>query len=70
MKFFITARDTSGSITLYRDTVPAALKKAGELVLDGFFDVEIVIPDGALYHPGEFDQLRERVGIALAACRT
>ena len=65
MKFFITARDIAGSVTLHRETVPAALKKANELVSGGYFDVEIVMPDGASYHPGEFDQLKERVGILL-----
>jgi len=63
MKFIITARDTSGSVTLHRESVPAALKKADELLSGGFFNVEIVMPDGAAYIPGEFDQLRERVGI-------
>ena len=63
MKFFITARDASGSVTLHRDTVPAAIKKADELLLDGCLNVEIVTPDGASYHPGEFDQLKERVGL-------
>jgi hypothetical protein len=62
MKFFITARDTSGSVTLHRDTVPAAIKKADELLLDGCLNVEIVTPDGASYHPGEFERLKERVG--------
>jgi hypothetical protein len=38
------------------------LKKAGELISDGCWNVEIVTPDGATYHPGEFDQLRERAG--------
>jgi len=64
MKFFITARDTAGSVTLHRESVPAALKKAGELLSGGFFNVEIVMPDGAAYQPGEFEQLRQRVGIA------
>ena len=64
MKFFITARDAAGSVTLHRETVPAALKKAGELLLASYFNVEIVMPDGATYHAEEFDQLRERVGIA------
>ena len=67
MKFFITARDISGNVTLERETVPAALKKAGELLSGGYFNVEIVMPDGAAYHAGEFDQLRERVGIAVGA---
>ena len=67
MKFFITARDVSGNVTLERETVPAALKKADELLSVGYFNVEIVMPDGAAYHADEFDQLRERVGIAVGA---
>ena len=51
-------------MTLNRASVPAALKKAGELISDGCWNVEIVTPDGATYHPGEFDQLRERAGAA------
>jgi hypothetical protein len=62
MKFYITAHDTSGTVTLNRDSVPSAIKKAAELVSDGCLNVEIITPDGATYHPGEFEQLRERVG--------
>ncbi|MEI9925474.1 MAG: hypothetical protein WDN50_20290 [Bradyrhizobium sp.] len=61
MKFFITALDTSGIITLRRDSVPAAMKKATELLSDGCLNVEIHTPDGAAYSPGQFEQLRERV---------
>jgi len=64
MRFLITAQDTAGNVTLNRGSVPAALKKAGELISDGCWNVEIVTPDGATYQPGEFDQLRERVGPA------
>ena len=60
MRFLITAQDTAGNVTLNRASVPAALKKAGELISDGCWNVEIVTPDGATYQPGEFDQLRER----------
>lgn len=62
MKFYIQALDTSGSVTLHRDSVPAAIKKATELISDGCLHVEIITPDGAAYHAGEFEQLRERVG--------
>ena len=62
MKFFITALDTSGTVMLHRDSVPAAMKKASELIADGCWDVEIITPDGAAYRPGEFAQLRERAG--------
>jgi hypothetical protein len=61
MVFLITALDTSGTVTLRRESVLAAMKKADELISDGCWDVEIVTPDGATYNSGEFDQLRERV---------
>ena len=60
MVFLITALDTSGVVTLRRESVLAAMKKADELITDGCWDVEIVTPDGATYNSGEFDQLRER----------
>ena len=60
MVFLINALDTSGAVTLRRESVLAAMKKADELILDGCWDVEIVTPDGATYNSGEFDQLRER----------
>lgn len=62
MRFLITAQDTAGSITLNRESVPAALKKAGELISDGCWDVAITTPDGTIYRPGQFDELKERVG--------
>jgi len=70
MMFVISAHDTAGSVTLHRETVPAALKKADELISDGCWNVEIVMPDGASYQPAEFDQLKERVGIAMGQTST
>ena len=64
MRFLITAQDTAGNVTLNRASVPAALKKATELISDGCWNVEIVTPDGATYQPGEFDALRARAGAA------
>ncbi len=64
MKFLIHAQDTAGNVTLNRMSVPAALKKADELISDGCWNVEIVTPDGATYHAGEFDRLLERAGPA------
>jgi hypothetical protein len=58
--FLINALDTSGAVTLRRESALAAMKKADELISDGCWDVEIVTPDGATYHPDEFAQLRER----------
>ena len=65
MIFYVTAHDTAGSVTLHRETVPGAIKKADELISDGCWNVEIVTPDGATYNSAEFDLLRERAGIAL-----
>ena len=62
MNFYIQGLNTSGSVTQHRDSVPAAIKKATELISDGCLNVEIITPDGTAYHAGEFDQLRERVG--------
>lgn len=62
MRFLITAQDTAGSVTLNRESVPAALKKARELIADGCWDVEIATPDGTIYRPAQFDALKERVG--------
>jgi hypothetical protein len=62
MKFYITALDTSGTVTLHRDSVLAAIKKASELISDGCLNVEIITPGGAAYRAGEFEQLKERVG--------
>ena len=45
MSFLISAQDTAGNVTLNRESVPAALKKAAELISDGCWDVEIVTPD-------------------------
>ena len=61
MKFYITAHDRSGIVTLHCDSVPAAIKKASELMSVGCLNVEIVMPDGTTYDPGEFEQLTERV---------
>ena len=61
MKFYITAHDTSGTVTSHRDSVSAAIKKASELMSDGCLNVEIVLPDGTTYNPGEFEQLTQRV---------
>jgi len=60
MVFLINALDTSGTVTLRRESASAAMKKAAELIVDGCWDVEIVTPDGATYNSSEFDQLAER----------
>ncbi|CAN5375888.1 hypothetical protein BH11PSE4_BH11PSE4_31750 [soil metagenome] len=58
MPYQVRGTDTSGTITLRRDTPAAALKKAGELIGDGSWDVQIVTPDGDVYDTEKFDALR------------
>jgi hypothetical protein len=55
MRFLITGTDTSGSITLRRETAAAALKKAAELAEDGCLDVAITAPDGHRFPSDRFD---------------
>jgi hypothetical protein len=57
MRFLITGTDTSGRITLRRETTAAALKKAAELAEDGCQDIEITAPDGRRYPAQAFNQL-------------
>jgi len=61
MRYFIKALDTSGRVTLRRESVPAAVKKASELISDGCWNVEIETPGGVVYRPPEFERLRARV---------
>lgn len=58
MPYFVKATDTSGTVTLRRDTVAAALKKATELTNDGSWDVQIGTPDGRVYESDAFGELR------------
>jgi hypothetical protein len=57
MQFLITGTDTSGSITLRRETAAAALKKAAELAEGGCLNVAITAPDGCRYPSEAFDKL-------------
>jgi hypothetical protein len=47
--FEISGFDTSGSVNLKRASLPAALKKARELIEDGCWDVHVVDPEGQIY---------------------
>jgi len=47
--FEITGFDTAGVVTLKRESLAAALKKARELIQDGCRDVQIVDPNGRVY---------------------
>jgi hypothetical protein len=58
MTYVITATDSAGALSLKRDSVAAAIKKALELVGDGCRDVCITDPDGRIFGYPEFDQLQ------------
>jgi hypothetical protein len=47
--FQISGFDTAGVVSLKRQSLAAALKKARELVEDGCWDVQIVDPTGQAY---------------------
>ncbi|WP_196232434.1 hypothetical protein [Bradyrhizobium japonicum] len=47
--FEIKGFDTAGVVSLKRPSLPAALKKARELVEDGCWDVQVVDPAGRVH---------------------
>jgi hypothetical protein len=57
MNYVITGTDSAGAVSLKRDSVAAAIKKALELMGDGCRDVCITDPDGRIFSHLEFDQL-------------
>ena len=57
MTLHINAVDTSGALSLHRETVAAAIKKANELLADGCWNVEIIAPDGRSYPCSALHQL-------------
>ncbi len=57
MTYVITGTDSAGAVSLKRDSVAAAIKKARELMGDGCRDVCITDPDGRSFSHLEFDQL-------------
>jgi hypothetical protein len=62
MTYVITGTDSAGALSLKRDSVAAAIKKALELVGDGCRDVCITDPDGRIFSYPEFDQLQAAEG--------
>lgn len=57
MDFLINATDTSGQLSLRRDSAEGAVKKASELIAEACWDVRITAPDGREYAAGEFERL-------------
>lgn len=66
MAYVIKGTDTSGVVTLKRDTVPGALKKATELSADGCLNVQIELPDGQVVDAQAFDSLRAQSAAGVA----
>jgi hypothetical protein len=62
MSYIITGTDSAGALSLKRDSAPAAIKKALELVREGCRDVSVAAPDGRIYDHPDFDQLHAADG--------
>ncbi|WP_441236695.1 hypothetical protein [Bradyrhizobium sp. 930_D9_N1_4] len=56
LQYLVSGRDQSGYVSLSRDTTAAALKKARELLQEGYIDVRICTPQGRILLSDEFDQ--------------
>ncbi|MDA9410615.1 hypothetical protein [Bradyrhizobium sp. CCBAU 45384] len=57
MQYLVGGQNGAGRVNLSRDTVAAALKKARELLQEGYMDVRICTPRGQILLPDEFDKL-------------
>ncbi|UQR61174.1 hypothetical protein LRP30_29975 [Bradyrhizobium sp. C-145] len=57
LQYLVGGNDRFGRINVGRDTAAAALKKAQELLREGYADVRICTPHGRILLPDEFDQL-------------
>ncbi|MHC2279329.1 hypothetical protein ACVME8_005972 [Bradyrhizobium diazoefficiens] len=56
LQYLVSARDQSGYVSLGRTTTASALKKARELLQEGYLDVRICTPQGRILLSDEFDQ--------------
>ena len=57
LPYVISGRNPCGCVNLGRGTVEAALKKARELLQEGYLDVRVSTARGPVLAPAEFDQL-------------
>jgi hypothetical protein len=57
LQYLISGNNGFGRVNLGRDTAAAALKKAKELLQEGYMDVRISTPRGKVLLSDEFDQL-------------
>jgi hypothetical protein len=56
LQYLVSGRDQSGYVSLGRTTTADALKKARELLQDGYLDVRVCTPQGRVLLSDEFDQ--------------
>jgi hypothetical protein len=63
LPYQVKGTDTSGTVTLRRDSAEAALKKANELIQDGSWDVEILAPDGHVYEASAFAAMQAEMSV-------
>ena len=57
LHYLISGNNQFGRVNLSRVAAEAAVKKAKELLQDGYFDVRISTPRGRILLSDEFDQL-------------
>jgi hypothetical protein len=57
LQYLVSGNNQFGRVTLGRPTAGQALKKAKELLEQGYLDVRICTPRGQMLLSGEFDQL-------------
>ena len=55
--YTVVGKNASGIVSLRRDTVVGAIKKAEELIGDRHIDVQITAPDGQVYGHADFQGL-------------
>ena len=56
LQYLVSGRDQGGYVSLGRTTTAAALKKAKELLQEGYIDVRVCTPQGRILLSDEFDQ--------------
>ena len=59
LHYLISGNNQFGRVNLSRTAAGAAVKKAKELLQDGYLDVRISTPRGRILLSDEFDQLEE-----------
>lgn len=57
LQYLVSGNHAFGPVNLGRATAEAALKKANELLQDGYMDVRICTPRGVVLRSDDFGQL-------------